>query len=69
MAGLVRPRSYPIRDIKSNNQEAGMIYQQKRFTDHGGLSGPGKWPKGNPFSVEAPTKLRTAETSNRSLSE
>lgn len=70
MAGLVRPRSFPIRDVKDNSQTLGQMYNPKRYPDHGGLSGASKWPgKDNTFPVEAPTRMRTASVSDRRLSE
>lgn len=69
MAGLVRPRSYPIRDLKSNAQDNGAIVNPLRFPDHGGFTSAGKWAKGEGYSVEAPTRMRTAEVSDRSLTE
>lgn len=67
MAGLVRPRMYPIRDIGSDKQDAGMIYNQKRFSGHGGLTDAAKYPRGDSGfrDVEPPTKIRTAEVSKK----
>jgi hypothetical protein len=69
MAGLVRPKAYPIRDVKSNQQDGAYCYNPRRYPDHGGLTGASAWPQKSPFSVEAPTKVRPAETSRRSLTE
>jgi len=69
MAGLVRPRAYPIRQVTDNAQNQGQVYNPRRFPDHGGLTGQSKWPGDNPFSVEAPTRTRTASQADRSLSE
>jgi hypothetical protein len=69
MAGLIRPKHYPIRDVKDDKQDAGMIYNSHRMAHHGGLDSTSKWPKGNEgsaFSVEPPTKVRSAEASKRS---
>jgi hypothetical protein len=69
MAGLVRPRSYPIRRVTDNAQSNGPVFNPLRFPDHGGFSSASKLTGDNPFSVEAPTKMRTSEKSDRSLSE
>lgn len=65
MAGLVKPRNFPIRDVKSNQQQNGVIYNPMRYPDHGGLTSAAAWPKGNPFAIEAPTKMRTADIAKR----
>lgn len=70
MAGLVRPRNFPIRKISDNKQDVGLIYNPLRFPDHGGFTSAAAWPKGHPFNVEAPVKgSKSAEVSNRSLTE
>ena len=66
MAGLVRPRSYPIRKITETAQRIGRIFQQRRFPDHGGFTGASKWGEHGEFKVEAPTNIRTAEQSRAS---
>jgi hypothetical protein len=45
------------------------VFNPLRFPDHGGFSSASKLTGDNPFSVEAPTKMRTSEKSDRSLSE
>ena len=67
MAGLIRPRLYPIRQIGDNKQDNGMIFNPHRFPDHGGLTDAAKYPKGdsNFRDVEPPTKIKTAEIANR----
>ena len=47
MAGLVRPKNFPIRDPKDNKQENGIIYNPKRFPLHGGFTDAAKYPKGD----------------------
>ena len=68
MAGLIRPRMYPIRDIGDNKQDSGIIYNVKRYPDHGGFTSADKYPKGDRslMDVEPPTKMRSAEVSRRS---
>ena len=56
MAGLVKPRSFPIRKPQDSQQDHGLIYNTKRYPDHGGLTSAGAFDKGSPFSVEAPAK-------------
>jgi hypothetical protein len=71
MAGLVRPKSYPIRKVTDDKQSTAYIYQQHRFAHHGGLDSASKYPAGDTGfrSVEPPTKINPAEVSNRNLSE
>lgn len=72
MAGLVRPRAYPIRKVTDNSQSNGKIYNPRRFPDHGGFTGASSWPEQSIFPVTAPSRsreTRTAEESDRSLSE
>ena len=71
MAGLVRPKNFPIRKITDNKQDTGITYNPLRFPDHGGMISAAAWPKGgNVFSIEAPVKgSKSAETSNRNLQE
>jgi len=70
MAGLVRPKNFPIRKITDNKQDTGICYNPLRFPDHGGMTSSAAWPKGHPFSVEAPVKgSKSAEVSNRTLTE
>ena len=64
MAGLVRPRMFAIRKITDTAQRVAHIFNPRRFPDHGGFSGESKWGKNSEFSVEMPTKLKTAEESN-----
>jgi len=44
MAGLVRPKSYPVRAIGDDKQDAGIIYNQRRFAHHGGLVSGARYP-------------------------
>jgi len=71
MAGLVRPRSYPIRKVTDDKQETGLAYNPRRMSHHGGLDSTSKYPGGDSGfrGVEEPTKINPAEVSNRSLSE
>ncbi len=68
MAGLIRPRMYPIRDIGSNKQDSGIIFNPKRFPDHGGFTSADKYPKGDRglMDVTPPTSIKSAEVSRRS---
>ena len=65
MAGLIRPRMYPIRQIGDDKQDAGTIYNPPRFARHGGLDSGSKWPSGESGfrDVEPPTKINPAEKS------
>lgn len=67
MAGLIRPRTYPIRQIGDNKQDAGQIYNPHRFPTHGGFTDASKWPRGDAGfrDVEPPTKINPAESANR----
>ena len=70
MAGLVRPRNFPVRKPQDNQQDHGLIYNTLRYPDHGGFTSMNALPKGSPFSVEPPEKgSRSAETSNRGTQE
>ncbi len=71
MAGLVRPKLYPIRNVQDTKQDAGMIYNQPRMAGHGGLDSASKYPKGETAfrEVEPPTNIKTAEISNRGTNE
>ena len=63
MAGIVRPRSFPIRKITDTVQKVGRIFNSRRFPDHGGFTSAGKWGDNGEFKVEAPTNIKTAEES------
>lgn len=67
MAGLIRPRNYPIRQIGDDKQDAGVIYNPHRFAHHGGLDSGSKYPKGDTGfrDVDPPTKINPAEIANR----
>ena len=71
MAGLVRPKAYPIRDPKSDAQTNGVVFNPYRYSKHGGLSSASKLRgDDNPFNVEAPAGGKSPATeSDRSLSE
>ncbi len=71
MAGLVRPKDYPVRSVTDDKQDSGPIYQQHRMAHHGGFDSTSKYPKGDTGfrEVESPTKIKSAEVSNRKLSE
>ena len=71
MAGLVRPRMFPIRQVTDDKQDAGIIYNPHRMSHHGGLDSPSKYPKGDRglMDVEPPTKIKSAEISNRGTNE
>ena len=70
MAGIVRPKSFPIRKPQDNQQDHGLIYNTLRFPDHGGFTSARALPPPGPFAVEAPEKgSRSAETSNRGTQE
>jgi len=64
MAGLVRPKSYPIRKITDLAQRVGRIFNPRRMPDHGGFTSLSKWDQGSEFKVEKPTNIRTAEQSD-----
>lgn len=70
MAGIVRPRNFPIRKPQDNQQDHGKIFNQKRYPDHGGFTSASALPDGGPFSVEAPVKgAGSADRSNRGTQE
>lgn len=62
MAGLVKPRSYPIRKITETAQKIGRIFQQRRYPNHGGFDGQSAWGGSSEFPVTRPTSIRTAES-------
>lgn len=68
MAGLVRPRMYPIRDPKDNKQDGGIVYNPLRFPQHGGFTDAAKYPKGERaaglMDIDPPTKIKTADVSS-----
>ncbi len=61
MAGIVRPRSFPLRRITDTAQKVGRMFNARRYPDHGGFTS-NKWGENSEFHVEAPTSLKTAET-------
>jgi hypothetical protein len=70
MAGIVRPKNFPIRKPWDNSHENGKNYNPKRYPDHGGFTGPGALPDAGPFNVEAPEKgSRSAEVANKRTQE
>jgi hypothetical protein len=68
MAGLIRPRMYPVRQVSDDKQDLGMIYNPHRMAHHGGLDSPSKYPKGESAfrDVDPPTKINPAEVARRS---
>lgn len=66
MAGIVRPKSYPIRKITDNTQRVGRVFNPPRFPDHGGFTSASKWDGGGEFKVESPTSIRTGEEASKS---
>lgn len=56
MAGLVKPKSFPIRKVQDNAHDHGLIYNTARYPDHGGLLSAAKLDTGSPFSVQAPER-------------
>lgn len=64
MAGLIKPRSYPLRKITETAQKIGRIFQQRRFPDHGGFTSASKWGSSSEFSVTKPTSIRAADTNS-----
>lgn len=56
MAGLVKPKSFPIRRPQDNAHDHGLIYNTLRYPDHGGLTSAAPFDKGSPFSVQPPEK-------------
>ena len=69
MAGLVKPRAFPIRKITDNEQDTGKIYNPKRFPDHGGFTSASALPPGGPFNVESPVRGSGSSTSAKKRSE
>ena len=79
MAGIVRPKNFPIRKILDNQQDHGLIFNQPRFPDHGGFTSAAVFDKvwtggghaSKPvFNVEPPEKgSKSAEISNRGTQE
>lgn len=66
MAGLIRPRSFPIRKITDTAQRIGRIFQQKRFPEQGGFTSASRWSGSSEFKVESPTSIRTGESASKS---
>ncbi len=69
MACLVRPRIFPVRDVKDNKQDNGLIYNPLRYPQHGGFTDAAKYPKGDSgglMSLDPPTNIKTADVSKRS---
>lgn len=71
MAGLVRPRMFPIRSVTDDKQDTGIVYNPHRMAGHGGFTSTDKYPKGDTGfrEVDPPTNKRSAEVSNKSLNE
>jgi hypothetical protein len=69
MAGLVKPRNFPIRRITDLAHRLGRIFNPKRMPDHGGLTSLNKWEVDGNFRVEPPTKIRTADEASKRTSE
>lgn len=71
MAGLVRPKLYPVREVTSDKQEAGTIYNPHRMSHHGGFDSTSKYPRGDKgiMDVDPPTSIKTADVSKRTTNE
>lgn len=65
MAGLVKPRSFPIRKITDVAQRIGRIFQQLRYPEQGGFTGASKWGASDEFKVTRPMPGRGVAESNR----
>ena len=67
MAGLIRPRNYPVRQVSDNKQDAGMIYNPLRYPKHGGFTSASQYPAGETGfrSIDTPTRINPAEQANR----
>lgn len=65
MAGVVGPDSFPVRDPRSGAQKSGRVLNPVRYSEMGGLDGPGKWPKGNEMRVEKPTGQKSTHATTR----
>lgn len=53
--GVMAPRDFKIRDVKSPEMKNGLVANPPRFQTLGGMTGQGKWPTGSDFPVEKPT--------------
>jgi hypothetical protein len=63
MPGIVAPDHYPIRRPTDAEQVNGRMVNPVRYPELGGLSGPGKWGKGNTMRVEKPTSVKVSHSS------
>ena len=66
MAGIVAPKSFPVRHPTDPKQTNGRVLNPVRYMKLGGLSGPGAWPKeeGVP-GVERATDVKAAHKSSK----
>lgn len=55
MAGILGPGNYSIRKPTDASQRNGQIFNVMRFSEMGGLTGPGKWTRKSAFPVERAT--------------
>ena len=68
MAGLVRPRIFPIRDVKDNKQDNGMIFNPYRYPLHGGFTDAAKYIQKAPsglMDIDTPAKIKTGEIAKK----
>ena len=63
MPGIVAPQEFPIRKPTDANQVNGRVVNAVRFPEIGGLTGSGKWAKGNSMHVEKPTRVNATHSS------
>ena len=63
MPGIQAPQEFPIRKPTDPKQQNGRVLNPVRYQEMGGMSGPGKWAKGNTMHVEKPTKLSESKSS------
>jgi hypothetical protein len=53
---VANPKKFPIRDIKSNAQAAGQVWNPPRMSEHGGLTSVSQYGKDSTFNVEPPVQ-------------
>lgn len=65
MPGILAPNSYPIRKATDASQRNGPIFNMPRYSEMGGLTGPGKWTRKSAFPVERATSKKTGHVPKR----
>ena len=62
MAGVLGPNGFAIRKPTDASQRNGLIFNQMRYSEMGGLTGPSKWTQKSAFPVQRATGRKSGHS-------